>query len=226
MTKHNLVLFSVLCLTLLLAACGTNNTAIIQTIDGSGTIVTAERDVSGFSSIQINLGADLFLTPSDSESLSIEADDNLMDYLKAEVRNGILVISTPDNTSLKPSQTIQLHVSFDELTTIEVNGSSGITGDDLNLDALTVSFSGSGSAKLAGTVNNQTIIIRGQATINNFDLSSQHVTIDISGNGMLEVNAEGTLNITVAGMGTIRYTGDPTITENISGTATILQSQQ
>ncbi len=225
MTKHNLVLFSVLCLTVLLAACGTNNTVNIQTIDGSGTIVTGERDVSGFSSIQINLGADLSLTSSDSESLSIEADDNLMDYIKAEVRNGMLVISTPDNTSLKPSQPIQLHVSFKELTTIEVNGSSAITGDDLNLDVLTVSFSGSGSTRLAGTVNNQTITIRGQATINNFDLSSQHVTIDISGSGILEVSAADTLNVTVAGMGTIRYKGDPTITRNISGTATILQSQ-
>lgn len=223
--KHNLVLCSVLYLTLLLGACDTNSITNVQTIDGSGTIATSEREVSGFSSIQINLGADLSLTPSESESLSIEADDNLMDYIKAEVRNGMLVISTPDNTSLKPSQTIKLHVSFNDLTAIEVNGSSAITGDDLNLDTLAVSFSGSGSTRLAGTVNNQTITIRGQATINNFDLSSQHVTIDISGNGTLEVNAADTLNVTVAGMGTIRYKGDPTITRNISGTATILQSQ-
>ena len=51
-------------------------------------MITASRSVSGFSSIQVNLGAELVLTQGNGESLNIEADDNLMPYILTDVHNG------------------------------------------------------------------------------------------------------------------------------------------
>lgn len=223
--KRNTLLLSILVLALLLAACGTTINSI-TTIQGSGDVVTVERDVSGFSSIQINLGADLILTQGDSESLTIEADDNLMQYIETEVQNGRLIVSTPDNTSIVSNNTIRLNVAFETLREIEIFGSSNITAADLNLDGLTITFSGSGSTRFSGTVDEQIITIRGMAIINNADLISRRVTIDVSGNGTLNVHAEDTLDITVSGMGTVRYTGDPTITQNSSGSVSVVQVQE
>ena len=135
-------------------------------------------------------------------------------------------MSTPSNTSITPSQPIRLTVTFDQLTDIEILGSSNISAADLDLDALAIRFSGSGSTRLSGRADDQTIQIRGQATINNFDLASRQVSVDISGNGVIEVSAADTLSIVVAGMGIIRYTGSATITQNISGTADIAQRQE
>lgn len=219
--KRNFI-FLVSAMALLIAACGTTTTSV-ETITGSGNIVTIEREVSGFSDIQINLGADLILTQGDSENLTVEADDNLMQYIETKIENGRLIISTPNNTSLTPSQTITLNISFSTLREIEILGSSHITANDLDLDTLTIRFAGSGSTRLTGRADEQTINIRGQATINNFELTSRQVMVDISGNGVVEVNAEDNLNLTVVGMGIIRYTGDPAISQDVSGTADIAQ---
>jgi hypothetical protein len=50
----------------------------VEIIEGSGNVVTAERSVGDFTSIQINLGADLVLIEGNNEALTIETDDNLM----------------------------------------------------------------------------------------------------------------------------------------------------
>ncbi|MBZ0294659.1 MAG: DUF2807 domain-containing protein [Anaerolineae bacterium] len=221
--KVKQVFIAVFSTLLILAACGPVQLNA-NTVQGSGNIITAEREVSGFSSVQVNLGADLELVQSSSESLSIEADDNLMDYITTEVQNGKLIVATPENTSLTPSNTIKLHLGFDTLNAVDILGSSAITADDLDLDSLAINFSGSGSTQLAGAVDQQTINIRGRATIHNFDLVSSTVTLDISGNGTVEVNAENNLQVTVAGNGDIHYLGNPTIVRNIMGTATIVQS--
>jgi hypothetical protein len=219
--KQRFLLISIIVLALLLTACGTTVASSVETIRGSGNVVTTERNVTGFSRIQINLGADLALTQGNSESLTIEADDNLMQYIETKIDNGRLIISTPNNVSVTPSRFIKLNVDFSTLREIEILGSSNITANALDLDTLTIRFSGSGSTGLTGSVNEQIIVISGQATMHNFGLISNRVTVDISGNGTIEVNAEDTLNLTVAGMGIIRYTGDPTISQQVNGSANI-----
>jgi hypothetical protein len=214
-----MILFSVMFV--LLAAC--QNTIILTLQQGSGSITTQERPISHFSAVQINLGADLVLTQGDTESLSIEADENLMQYIQTEVLNGKLIVSKPNDVSLAPSRPIRLSVGFTTLDTIEVFGASAITADHLDLDKLTLSFNGSGSTYLVGRVETQAISIRGQATLRNFDLMSRDVSVDIKGTGTVEVSASDTLNVTVEGMGNIRYSGSPQITQNISGTGTISQ---
>lgn len=223
MKQHTII--SLLSIALLVVGCTTIN-ATTQSIQGSGTIVTVERVVGDFTSIQVNMGADLILTQGNSESLRIEADDNLIEHIKTDFRNGRLLITTPQNINLEPSAVIRVHVTFDALREIEILGRSNITGENLNLRALTLNFSGSGSTRLSGTVDEQTIIIRGLATINNADLASRDVTIDISGNGIISVNGEDNLNIIVAGSGDIHYTGNPVITRNISGTANIVRQTE
>jgi hypothetical protein len=222
--KQIFTTFCVLSFILLLTACMTvqPNT---QSIQGSGNLSANERSVSDFTSIQVNLGADLILTQSNSENLRIEAEDNLFSYIETTVLNGRLLVTTPNNISLKLTQPIKLYITFETLDSIEIFGTSNITAENLNLDTLSIAFSGSGSTRLTGTVTQQTINIQGQATINNFDLASRNVTVDISGSGTIYLNATDTLNVTVAGMGNIHYTGNPTITQNMSGAATITQEE-
>ena len=220
-----LKLVTIISVLLALGACNNFIESIVEIIEGSGHVITTEREISSFSRIEINLGADLTLVQGDEKSLVIAGDDNLMDYIQTEVSGNRLIVSTPDNVSLRSSRPIQLTVGFENLTEIEVRGSSAIRAGNLDLERLMISFSGSGSTSLTGAVGNQTIIVRGMATINNLDLVSQQVSIDISGNGTIEVNAEESLDVSVAGMGNIHYTGSPTITQNISGAATITQVQ-
>lgn len=209
-------------LALAVSACGANPLTI-EVIRGSGNTATEAREIPSFSTIQVNLGADITLTQGAGESLSILADDNILPYIQTEVRGSQLIISTPNQISLNPSQTIVLNIGIENITDIEINGSSAISGSNLALERLTILFSGRGSTRLSGSVDSQTVVIRGEATIGNLNLASRQVTVDISGSGTIEVNASESLDITVAGMGIIRYSGDPSLTQSISGVATITQ---
>ncbi len=220
--KHKFI-SSIFLFTLFVAGCGTKFNSIVETIKGSGNVVSVERDVGRFSRIQINLGADLALTQGDGHNITIDADDNLMSYLTTEIVDSQLIVSTREGINFSTSHRIHLAVTFSTLTGIDIRGSSNITGKDLKLDDLSVSFSGSGSTHLKGTAGKQTISIRGQATINNFDLISQDAAVDISGSGVIEINAKNSLNVTVGGLGIIQYMGSPLISQNISGTAKITQ---
>ncbi len=221
---RKLILITALSTLLVLTACQAVGVVSTRSIKGSGNIVAEDRGVNGFAGIRIMLGANLELTQGNNESLVVEADENLMPYILTDVQNGTLVVSTPHNTSLSPSSPIQLKVAFQSLTNLEIVGSSDVTAANLDLDTLGISFSGSGSTRLSGSVGTQMITIKGSARLNNSDLVSRDVTANISGNGTIEVNALDRLGITVAGTATIRYSGNPSITKDIMGAATITQS--
>lgn len=219
------VLISTVVLLLGLSACRTTTESNVESISGSGNIVTEEREITNFSRIQIYLGADLDLTQGDTTSLSIEADDNLLQYIKTEIRSDSLIVTKPDSVNLSPSQPIHLQVAFSTLSSIEINGRSAIIAENLDLDNLTVSFSGAGSTEFSGRIDTQTVSIRGEATIHNFNVVSQEVSADISGRGTLNVNAEDSLDVTVSGQATVRYTGNPVVTQNVSGSVDIAPQQ-
>jgi hypothetical protein len=208
---------------LLLTACQT--TTSVQTIKGSGSIVLQERNVTGFTGVQVNISGDLTLIRGDGEALTIEGDDNLMQYIRTDVQNSKLVIDTPNNTSISPSRPFKLTVTYSSLRSIDIWGKSTVTADGLDLPALDITFTGSGSARLTGKADTQTISISGSSIVNNFDLTSRTVNVDIKGMGTVEVTATESLNITVAGNGNIRYAGNPTITRNVAGSATITPRQ-
>ncbi len=60
---------------LLITACG------LRTIQGSGDVITESRDVSGFDSVSLTGIGRVIITQGDKESLTIEADDNLLEYI-------------------------------------------------------------------------------------------------------------------------------------------------
>jgi len=52
------------------------------TITPSGVVISETRDVSGFDSVDVSTLGELTLIQGATESLVIEADDNLMPYVK------------------------------------------------------------------------------------------------------------------------------------------------
>jgi Putative auto-transporter adhesin, head GIN domain len=218
----------------LAAGCG------LSVVSGSGNIVNEDRDVSGFNAVTLAGSGDLMLTQGETESLTIEADDNLLPHIKSEVRNGTLVIGFDhDNwdTIYRPSQRIKYHLSVKDLNAVTVSGSGDITTASLNADqlALTVSgsgniridqlqangltytLSGSGDADLAGEAGEQNVKISGSGNYRAGDLSSQTVTVGISGSGDATVWAQDSLDVNISGSGSVSYYGQPKTSTNVAG---------
>ena len=76
-----LFLFAILCTT---SAKGQ------KTIKGSGYILTQQREVPVYNSIEVNGPLRIFATPDELRPVIIEADNNLFPYIKTEVRHDTL----------------------------------------------------------------------------------------------------------------------------------------
>ena len=104
MTK-TLLLLSVLAL-LVLPACGlTFNLANSNRVNGSGNTASETRDVSGFTEVSLEVPSTLYIEQGDTESLTIEADDNVLELIETEVVGSRLTLG------IKPSIRLELRFS-------------------------------------------------------------------------------------------------------------------
>jgi hypothetical protein len=191
--------------------------------NGSGTIVSETRDVSGFTGIALETAGDIIITQGDSESLTIETDDNILPLLTSEVEDGVLVLSTEENASINPSDDIRYTITVTSLEGLEISGAGDVTGQDLTLDALSVNVSGAGDIILSGTANNVSVTVSGSGDFQACNLQSGAVSLEISGQGDAVVNAADTLSVTVSGMGDVSYVGDPEVSQDVSGMGDVTQ---
>ena len=66
-------------------------------VRGNGEVVIEHRTINeSFSAIKATEGLDVYLTQSDNESVSVEADGNLQELILSEVEDGVLKIYTKD----------------------------------------------------------------------------------------------------------------------------------
>jgi len=198
---------------LLLASCAT--------IRGSGTLKTESRAVSGFTAVDLSGSGHLTIEQTGSESLRIEAEDNILPVLTSDVSNGTLRLGQKSDTNILTTKTINYRLTVRDLSDLTVSGSGEVTAPSITVSKLTATLSGSGSMTLGGTADSQTVTVSGSGWYDAAKLASQSVGIDISGSGTAVVMPSDTLNATIGGSGTLEYIGNPTVTQNISGSGRI-----
>ena len=207
------ILSSTLLLVSLLSAC--------STIRGSGNLTTESRPVSGLSEVELVEAGELTIEQTGTESLSIEAEDNLLPMLTSRVVNGRLLLDVRDNMIVRPTQPIIYKVTVKELNKLILSGSGTVDVPDLTGDKLTLVISASGNARIAGQVTSQEIEISGSGTYRAEDLDSQAAKVEISGSGKAIVKARQTLDAEISSSGSVEYIGDPVVNSEVSGSGHI-----
>jgi len=223
---------------LLLTSCG------IKYVNGSGRIISETRSMSGIEAVSLAGSGDLTLVQGETESLSIEADDNLLPHIKTEVQGGRLTIGFDREdwpVFYRPSQQIRFILTVKDVTALDLSGSGNIKAEALTADhlALTVSgsgditigrldaaeltyiLSGSGDADIAGQVTRQDVTIGGSGDYQAGDMESQAAQVDIGGSGNVTLWAQDSLEVSVSGSGSVNYYGSPEVTTDNSGSGDI-----
>src|SRR5262245_55772641 len=129
-------------LVLLFAVCsGCMN---LNATNGSGNVISESREVKDFSGIQLSGSGKLIIEQSDTESLTITSDDNLLSDLTSEVHNHTLMLGTRDFLNINPSKIVTYKLLVKNLNSISVSGGAEIDAKGLRTDALDVNVSGAG----------------------------------------------------------------------------------
>lgn len=117
-------------------------------VKGNGNVTTQERTINeSFTSIKAAEGLDVYLTQSNNQSITVEADENLHDLIITEVKNGVLKIHTKQNIGRNTSKKVM--VSFKDISSItSTSGSDVYTTNTINTDELEVKTTSGSDMKL------------------------------------------------------------------------------
>jgi len=210
---------------------------------GSGDLVTETREVSNYDSIALEGSGDVIVTQGGGESLIVETDDNLMEQVETEVRNGTLYLGFEtdiDDRGFSPTRLI-FTVGVDDLKGLSVSGSGNIESDMIETDSLeatisgsgeiligevaaddvTGKISGSGKIDLAGVTATQDVTVGGSGNYRAGDLQSESAEVSVSGSGNATVWATETLDASISGSGSIDYYGNPSVNQSTSGSGDV-----
>lgn len=190
-------------------------------VRGSGDVITESREVSGFSEIAV-LGSGVVVVEVDgTESLTIEAENNIMPLLTTEVRNGRLELGP--KSSISPTRQITYTISAAALEGVSISGSGDISATGVDADSFTVEISGSGRVEPTGTTTELTVEIAGSGDYEGEGLVAQLGEVTVSGSGNVFVNVTDQLDVTISGSGDVRYMGSPSVSSSISGSGEMSQ---
>lgn len=233
------LLLVVLGLAALVTACGFN----LNATRGSGKIVTESRPVSNFHRVDLTGFGELNITQGDTESLTIETDDNLMSLITTKVTDGTLAIGLdPTRNVLNLTATRMIFtLQVKNLDSLLITGAGNVKMPALKSDALTittsgagnlnfagveaktlkVTLSGAGNIVLAGQVETQEASLSGFGSYDGGNLKSANARVNLSGAGSATVWATQTLDARISGAGGVSYYGSPQVTQTISGVGAV-----
>lgn len=211
-------------------------------ISGNRHIATKEISAGSFESVEVHGSMNVHLVQSPTNSVKVQADDNLFEYLDIYTEGNRLVVKTRKGYNLRPSRDIIVYAAAANFKDIELSGSGDIfsentitatdelsvevsgSGDinmNVNVPRLRSKISGSGSLTLNGTAKDFSATINGSGDIKSFGLSADNARVDLAGSADAEVTANKTLEVEIAGSGSVTYKGNPSVKQHIAGSGSI-----
>ena len=214
-----------------------------ERIKGSGNVTTQERAITGFSAVQSSGFFDVYLSSGASQSVRVEADDNLHSYIETRVNGSELEIDTKEGYRIDTDKDIKIFITSPEFNKVHLSGSGNIisqnriTGNDkidlsvsgsgnikvdLHAPSVDAQMSGSGDINLSGEAKKFEGSLSGSGNIRAMDLKTEETSIRISGSGNADVYASTKLDVRVTGSGDVRYKGGvQQVTSNITGSGSV-----
>lgn len=160
-----------------------------DSVRGSGEVTEVAHDLKGVTGVHLSSSGKLYIEIGDREEIRIVADDNLHEYLITEVDDGILRIGQKSHTNLKPTKTVEFHLTVKKLELIWNSGSGDIKAPQLRAETFEVKETGSGDLDIhelaAGEVN---LRLSGSGDVEIDKLSGQSVEVYLSGSGDARVS--------------------------------------
>ena len=204
-------------------------------------LIKEKRDVKNFTSIKIRAIANVEISQSDEESVTIEALPSSINKIKTELDHETLTVGYTWLGYLWPRK-INAYIKVKKLNGIYTYGAGEIKSELIKTDKIRLQISGAGkiimvleskemdakifgagSIILSGSTDQESVRISGAGDLNAEEFKASEASIVISGAGNARINVEKQLDVRISGAGDVHYRGNPQITQHISGAGKIYQ---
>lgn len=207
-------------------------------------MTTVTRTTSDYDGVKCAGSFDYVLVEGTEGNITIEGEENLIEYIITEIKNGALVVKVKNDVNLKTSRnkSIKITIPFKEIENVSLAGSGDLWNDNVlasdNLDIslagsgdivlnikaskTKASITGSGDLTLKGTSNKLEASVTGSGDFRGYDLQVNDTDVSVTGSGDAKVVCNENLKARVTGSGDIVYKGDPkTEDTNVAGSGSI-----
>jgi len=205
-------------------------------VKGNGEVTSTDRELNGdFNAISAATGLDVFLTQGDSESIRVQADENLQSIIITEIEDGVLNIYAKENIGSSASK--KVIVNFKTIDRISASSGSDvvsttmITVDDLEIYAssgsdvklevdvenLTCESSSGSDIKLSGSTNSFRANASSGSDIKAAKLNAITTNAKATSGADITVNTSKELTASANSGGDINYYGNPEKVEKNDG---------
>ena len=235
-----LVLFMMIA-TISLSSCVTTSTDIAGGIQGAGPMVSRPIQTEDFASVNVSGAYRVIYRQDRDVSVIVKMQENLFDILDISVRNGTLYVDSARSFNTSDANRPRLYISAPTNEGISFDGAVDATEWDpvyaqrffigargagsliipLEVELLDIDVEGGVSLELLGNVGAANILVEGAANISAGNLQIRNTRIELHGAGTVNIAVSGFLDVEINGVGHVRYTGDPVVTQRISGLGTV-----
>lgn len=212
-----------------------------ERVQGNGNITKQAREVSNFQGLGLGLPGSVEVRIGNTESVTIESDDNILPLIETVVEDGTLKIRPARRNLNLDTRNLKVVVIAKKLERISVGGSgsvdaAGLRGGKLSFDvggsgsmslrdiegeSVSVSLGGSGNLKASGSADKLKVSIGGSGKVSTGQLATKDVSVSIGGSGQAVVWAKQSLSVSVAGSGDVGYYGEPQVTKSVMGSGSV-----
>ena len=202
----------VISLVVLAAGCHHGRFAEIR---GSGKRELQKRNVAPFTSISAEGAFTIEVTCQKDQSLEVEGDDNVLEFVTAEVSGNILRLKNTKNFST--NEPVKFRISVPNLEGLSVNGAGRIDVKNVNNDKFEIDTNGAPTIVVSGTTKVIDVGANGAGKVDAHNLHASRGVVDSRGVARVDLDVSDQLDATVNGPSTVTYKGDPVVNKTIHG---------
>ena len=208
-----------------------------KTVYGNNKVVTKERNAENFTGVRVSTGIDVYLKQGNNETISVEADENLHEYILTEVRDGVLHVYTEVN--IRKAERKRVYVTMKEVNSVRTSSAGDVIGEtpikcdklelsassagniklDVNAKEIEVDISSSGDITLTGEADMLEADLSSAGDLNAYDLKVREADISASSAGNAEINVSEKITARASSAGDINYQGNPKYVDAHSSSA-------
>lgn len=233
MKKLRILSFLILCLGITACVDG----QIRRTVYGNHHVVKHERQAGSFTGVRVSSGIDVYIRQGDSESVSVEADENLHEYIRTEISGGNLNVYSDAN--IREADAKKVYVTIKNIESLKTSSAGDIIGEtplktgDLELSAssagdikievyaknIRADISSSGDISISGEGDVLEADLSSAGDFNGYDFKVREANVSASSAGDADIFVTEKLTAKASSAGDINYKGDPKYVDAHSSSA-------
>ena len=187
---------------------------------GSGMEATESRGVGEFSRLHVGGSATVTASTGEETSVILRCDDNLLPYVRTEVKGETLHVSMVSG-SYQFKSGLEVTIVSPRLAQVGVSGAGNATVSGVDEDHFEANVSGAGNLHVSGRADTVDVRVSGAGNLDLSQLTARAGEVHVSGAGGVEINARESLAAHVSGAGHVHYAGNPDVEQHVSGAGSV-----